>query len=251
MSQLLNDERGGARDYAQRRSSWPFVAALSLSLAAIEWLSYLTEAPRHPVLWTLLAACAVAAALWRGSRVRLENGLHRLQRVAPAKSVAEHLDELKPRGAEVFHDVQVDGINLDHLVICTHGIYAVEVNRWKKPWDTATIHLIGGDAIRVDVAPECNPTRQVGRATRWLERFFAEAMGNAPSVCGVLVLPRAWVAPAATPGVVCVSDPKALPAFIKRQPVALDARMVHLASVHLSRYLHRPVPRLLPRVTSR
>lgn len=249
MSQLLNAEHRHER--AERRVHYPFVAVLFVALAALEWFGYLTQAPRRPVLYTLLAVCAVVAALGRNSRVRHEISVRRLYRTALERNVAEHLDELRQRGARVFNDVHIGGKNVDHVVICTHGIYVIEAKTWQKPWDTATIQLYGEQAIHVDVAPDSNPARQVSNAAHWLKGFFGEVMGNSPSVRGVVVYPRAWAPHASSQGVVCLIDSKSLPSFIKRQPQVLDARTVKTAAAHLSRHLRDPMPRLLPKVTSR
>jgi hypothetical protein len=249
VSQLLNAEHRQER--AERRVHYPFVAVLFVALAALEWFGYLTQAPRRPVLYTLLAVCAVVAALGRNSRVRHEISVRRLYRTALERNVAEHLDELRQRGARVFNDVHIGGKNVDHVVICTHGIYVIEAKTWQKPWDTATIQLYGEQAIHVDVAPDCNPVRQASSAARWLEGFFDEAMDRPATVRGVVVFPRAWVPQASAQGVVCLSDPKTLPSFIRRQPQVLDARTVKTAAAYLSRHLRDPVPRALPKVTSR
>ena len=41
-----------------------------------------------------------------------------------------------------------DGFNLDHVVISTHGIYAIETTTWSKPWPNAQV-VVEGDALKV------------------------------------------------------------------------------------------------------
>jgi hypothetical protein len=245
----LNAEQRHGR--TERSFQYPFVVALCVTLAVIEWLSYLTHAPRRPIFFSLLAACALLAAFWRGSRLRRTVGMRRVQRVAIERNIAEHLEDLRQRGARIFNDVHIGVRNVDHVVLSTHGIYVIEAKTWQKPWDTATIQLYGEQTIRVDVAPDCNAVRPVGSAAQWLEGFFGEVMDNAPSVRGVVVFPRAWAPLASAQGVVCLIDPKTLPSFIRRQPQVLDARTVKTAAAHLSRHLRQPMPRLLPKATSR
>jgi len=203
----------------------------------------------------LLAVCAVGATLWRDSRSRPEAGMRRSYRTAIEKDIEEHLSDLEQRGARVFHGLHLGGMKLEHVVISSQGIYVVEVRNWRRTWDTATIHLYGDQSMRLAVPPDSNAARQMGTAVHWLERFLAGNMEKSPSVRGVVVFPRGWPAQAPAKasdhGVVCLSDPKSLPSFIKRQPQVLDARTVKLAAAHLSRYLRDPMPRLLPRVTSR
>ena len=47
--------------------------------------------------------------------------------------VAEHLQQLVGAGWRVFHDIQGDGFNIDHVVIGAGGISAVETKTRSKP----------------------------------------------------------------------------------------------------------------------
>jgi len=76
------------------------------------------------------------------------------------REVAEILDELKSLGCQVVHDIQGQDCNVDHVVICSRGIFVIETKAWSKPdnvwemdFDDERIHI----ATR---APEAAPIIQ-------------------------------------------------------------------------------------------
>jgi hypothetical protein len=47
-------------------------AALFCTLAAMEWVGYLTRAPRQPIVFSIMAAIAVTVGVWRFWSFRTE-----------------------------------------------------------------------------------------------------------------------------------------------------------------------------------
>jgi hypothetical protein len=82
---------------------------------------------------------------------------------------------------------------------------------------------------------------QAAGAARWLEDLLESSTGKKFPVRPVVVFPG-WFVEQRTPrGPVWVLEPKALPAFIEREPVTVMPSDVALASFHLSRYLRNEV----------
>jgi hypothetical protein len=109
-----------------------FAAACVVLLAAMEWFGYLTNSGRHPWAFTALAVVTVgyvAQRIW-GLRKTIRQLRHGRD---GERIVAEQLECMREQGAQVFHDVPGEGFNLDHVVISTHGIYAVETKTRSKP----------------------------------------------------------------------------------------------------------------------
>ncbi len=48
-------------------------------------------------------------------------------------AVGQELDQLMRQGAFVFHDVPADNFNIDHVVISSSGVFAVETKGYTKP----------------------------------------------------------------------------------------------------------------------
>ncbi len=170
----------------------------------------------------------VGIAAWRlwGTKKQLQQ--LRLGRDSE-RSVGQFLERLREDSGQVFHDVPVDGFNLDHVVISTHGIFAIETKTWTKPWPKATIAADGDQLLLGGRKPDRNPMDQAAGAARWWEGLLAESTGKQFGVRGVVVFPRWWIEQRSPRGAVWVLEPKALPEFIRREPESLIASDVALA----------------------
>jgi Nuclease-related domain len=213
-----------------------FAGGCVLLLASMEWFGYLMHTGRHPWAFTLLAAVTigyVAPRIWK-----LRKKIRELRLGCDGeKIVAEQLECLREYGAQLFHDVLGDGFNLDHVVISTHGIYAIETKTWTKPSSRARV-IVEGDGLTVaGHTPDRNPIEQVTGAARWLERRLQECTGKRFFVRGVVVFPGWFVEQKGPRGDVWVLEPKALPAFIGNAPAMIAPSDVTLAAFHLSQFV--------------
>jgi hypothetical protein len=213
-----------------------FTAGCVLLLAFMEWFGYLTHSGRHPYAFSLLALATlgyVAPRIWKLKKKLKELKLGR----DGEKIVGEQLECMRAQGAQVFHDVPGDGFNLDHVVISTHGIYAIETKTRTKPSSRARV-VVDGDTLTVaGHVPERNPIEQVTAAARWLERRLQKSTGKRFFVRGVVVFPGWYVEQKGPRRDVWVLEPKMLPGFIGNAPAMIAASDVSLAADHLSRYV--------------
>jgi Nuclease-related domain len=213
-----------------------FAAGCVLLLAFMEWFGYLTHSARHPYAFTLLALVTVAYVAPRIWKVRKTVKRLKLGRDGE-KIVAEQLQCILSAGAHVLHDVPGDGFNLDHVIISTHGIYAIETKTRNKPSPKARV-IVDGDSLTVaGYAPDRNPIEQVTAAARWLEKTLQASTGKRFFVRGVVVFPGWFVEQRGARGDVWVLEPKALPRFIENAPTMIPPSDVSLAADHLSRYV--------------
>jgi hypothetical protein len=215
----------------------PFFGAGSFCILAIfEWYGFLAHAPRQPLVFTGIAVAALLYAGWRFRVIRKQVRQLRLGRDGE-RAVGQFLERLREDGAQVFHDIPGEGFNLDHVVISTHGIYAVETKTLSKPWPKAKV-VVEGDSLRVaGEEPDRNPIVQVTAAAKWLEKQLQASTGKRFFVRGVVVFPGWFVEQRGPSGDVWVLEPKALPAFIDNAPAMISASDVSLAAFHLSRYV--------------
>lgn len=229
-------------DYSinEKAAGYLFGAGCLCVLAAMEWYGYLTHMPRKPLLFSGMALIGSSVALWRLWSIKAQLRDLRLGRDGE-RCVGQFLERLREEGGQVFHDVPAGGFNLDHVVLSTHGIYAVETKTWTKPWPKATITVNGDQLLKAGRKPDRNPMDQAAGAARWLEGLLAESTGKQFSVRGVVVFPRWWIEQRSPRGAVWVLEPKALPEFIRRQPETIHPTDVALASSHLSRYVRSSV----------
>ena len=215
----------------------PFFGAGTLCIVAFfEWYGYLTHAPRQPMVFTVIA---MAALLYAGRRflVIRKKVRHLKQGRDGERAVGQFLERLREDGGQVFHDIPGEGFNLDHVVISTHGVYAIETKTLSKPWPDAKV-VVEGDALKVaGHVPDRNPIVQITAAAKWLEKKLRESTGKRFFARGVVVFPGWFVEQRGPTGDVWVLEPKALPAFIGNAPEMIAPSDVALAAFHLSRYV--------------
>jgi hypothetical protein len=213
-----------------------FVAGCVLVLAFMEWFGYLTHSGRHPWAFTILAVVTiayVAPRIWKLKKKTKELKLGR----DGERIVGEQFECMREQGAQVFHDVPGDGFNLDHVVISTHGIYAIETKTRTKPSSRSRVVVEGDNLTVAGYAPDRNPIEQVTAAARWLEGRLQESTGKRFFVRGVVVFPGWFVEQRGPRGDVWVLEPKMLPGFIGNAPEMIAPSDAALAADHLSRYV--------------
>jgi hypothetical protein len=209
-------------------------------LATMEWLGYLTKAPRQPIPFTCVALASVVFAAWRFTVTRRKVKNLKLGRDGE-RCVGQFLERLRASGGQVFHDVPGAGFNLDHVVISPNGIYVVETKTWSKPWPQAKVTVDGATVLVAGRAPDRNPMDQVAAASRWLAGRLEESTGKSFAVRGVVVFPGWFVEQRLPRDSVWVMEPKMLPGFIEQEPRSIAPADVALASFHLSRYIRAEV----------
>jgi hypothetical protein len=216
-----------------------FAAAFSIVLAAIEWVRWFTKAAPNPILYSLIAVCAVAVAGYkiRGAFTNVRN--LKLGRDGE-RAVGQFLERLRERGAQVIHDFPGEKFNIDHVVVHQSGVYAIETKTYSKPDRDEAKILFDGQSVRVPGRKlERDPVQQARAQAKWLQELILETSGKRVPVRPVVVFPGWFVVPTAEAKAsdVWVLNPKALPAFIEHSDTQLAEGDVHLVASHLTRYV--------------
>lgn len=213
-------------------------------LAALEWLYWWNGHRPHPLVYTAMAAVLVAHTACRVVAIR-----RRVRRLKLARdgerAVGQYLEHLRAKGYQVFHDLIGEGFNVDHALIGPGGVFTIETKTHSKPVKGPAEILYDGE--RVTVAghrPERDPVAQAQAQARWLGDVLRESTGKRFAVQAVVLYPGWFVKTTAKPGhdAVWVLNPKALPAFLDRQPGRLPDPDVHLAAAHLGRWIRSAPP---------
>lgn len=217
----------------------PYVAVVFLwAVTFMEWIAVWRHLPRQPWLFTGMAALATAWLVFRVRNVRRQVRALRLGRDGE-RLVGQFLDGLREGGARIFHDVPAPGFNVDHVLISSHGIYAVETKTMSKPGPNATV-VYDGEAVTVaGFKPDRDPVQQAAAEAHWLRDLLAESTGRAFRIRGVVAYPNWWVVQThkERPRDVWVLEPKALPKWIGNEPISLSPDEVALAAFHLGQYV--------------
>ncbi|HMN44685.1 MAG TPA: nuclease-related domain-containing protein, partial [Povalibacter sp.] len=112
-------------------------------------------------------------------------------------AVGQELDQLMSEGARVFHDVPAEGFNVDHVVICAAGVYAIETKGRAKPIRgrgkaDARVNFDGA-VLRFPTWTERQPAAQARRQARWLQEWLSKAVGAPVAARPVLAIPGWWI----------------------------------------------------------
>jgi hypothetical protein len=220
----------------ERVMSYFIAAACLFMLAAMEWVGYLTHSPRHPILFTVIAAVAIGCLVGRVIYVR--------ERLQPLKLgrhgervVGQFLDGFRARGGRVFHDVLADHFNVDHVVICPQGIYAIETKTWSRPWVSAKVIHRDGKLYKAGFTPDRDPLVQATATADWLSNLLRTTADCSYPVRPVVAIPGWSVDRSLEHGTVCVIEPKDFPDYVAKQRVVLSPEQVRKLAYQLSRYI--------------
>jgi hypothetical protein len=223
-----------------RASSWILAPVFLWVFAGIEWVGKRLALPRSPLTYVIVAVLATALSTKRLLSIRAEIQNAKLGRDGE-RVVGQFLEELRSGGARVFHDIQADGFNLDHVVICTKGVFVVETKTWSKPNSDSKISIRNDQVMRNGAPVDRDAVGQVLGAADWTRRFLQESTAQRFHVHPVLLFPGWFVEPRSPQENTkyWALEPKAFPAFVSHQPDRISPSDVAMAAKHLSAWITR------------
>ncbi len=220
-------------EFVENHFLLPLVIVFTLTMVAMwEWYASVRHLPRQPRTFACLSVVAVMAlaGYWRlkwnkAKALRLGRDGER--------AVGQFLDTHVVADATVFHDVPTSYGNVDHVVICSRGIYAVETKTRTKPVKGDARVVVDSDRLLIaGNAPDRDPIIQAQACARSLREV------KAFDVRPVVVFPGWFIVdqrPAGAP--VWVLEPKQLPGWMMREAQTIPESDVSIATYHLSRYV--------------
>jgi hypothetical protein len=156
-------------------------------------------APRFDGIWMWLIfglACAVIV-LWSVFMVKQSRRWRELRFAARAQAAfAASLARLNIQGLRVFHDVDLDGLSLDHVVLGTRGLFAIRVVARRPARDTESVVRINGRSIEFqDGFAMLDALSLAERAARALADMQVKGLSHRPHVLPVVAVPGWEIAP--------------------------------------------------------
>lgn len=159
-----------------------------LALVAMEeWCHRLFATPVNPWLWTILFLLALPLSflLWRKSWKELKQ---RMQGLQGELVVGQNLDQLRTLGCRIFHDIQEDGYNIDHLIIAPNGIFSVETKTPSKPANGQSEVRFDGETVTLTgEASNAGPVIQARAGARRVAEILRQMTGKDFKVMPVLL----------------------------------------------------------------
>jgi hypothetical protein len=135
--------------------------------------------------------------------------------------VGQELNQTLSLGCEVFHDVQFNGYNIDHIIIAPSGVYAVETKTRRKGLEKNS-HRVRYDGQKL-IFPEWEDNHGLAQALRnakSLSAWLTGAVGEPVWVEPILTLPG-WLVDREAKGNVTVMNPKEILGFVTRNTQAV------------------------------
>jgi len=206
-----------------------FFATVIVLFAGYEWMRSIFALPPQPLWMTACALLAVGYAAYKFVTIRKRFKALKLG-LEGEKTVGQYLEELRSQGCRVFHDIEGNGFNIDHVVVSPHGIFVIETKTRSKPRGDARVTFDGERILVNGIEPERNAVRQVRAAGDWLRDLLTESTSRRFSIKCAVVFPGWFVEPSKGRSDVWVLEPKALPAFIANEPILLKTEDIALVS---------------------
>jgi hypothetical protein len=136
------------------------------------------------LLWEGYAIMKLTKAFTRRNQLRL--GLD------AESAIGQELNQLMLDDYRVYHDFQADGFNIDHIIIGTNGVFAIETKGRAKPEQTDdrknwTVTYDGQD-LRFPNGTEKDYLPQARRQADWLAKWLSSAVGEPVTVRPALAI---------------------------------------------------------------
>lgn len=109
----------------------------------------------------------------------------------------EELNQLMLYGCRVFHDIQIDYGNIDHVVVSPSGVFSINTKMRSKPKEgrgkAEVIVDHQRNVLRFSDRTEAIDTDQLETEGRWLSKYLTSGVGMQIPVRPVLALPGWFV----------------------------------------------------------
>ncbi|MFZ3136378.1 MAG: nuclease-related domain-containing protein [Thermodesulfovibrionales bacterium] len=164
----------------------PFAYMASLSAIA---------AQKSPTLLLLTMSIAILISLYGALKAYFI-----LKRLADLRlaydgelALGQELNELMLDGFRVYHDIQAEDFNIDHAVVGSSGVFAIETKTRSKKLQTkgaeAVEVLYDGDSINFPHWRDTKILEQARGNARWLEQRITAAVGDQVTVFPAVAIP--------------------------------------------------------------
>jgi hypothetical protein len=220
---------------------WPLIMMMTMTWmwAILEWCGTLFHLPRHPWIYTLIAACCTGYAyLVKLPKIKRELRNYRRGEEGEA-AVGQLLEEkLRPMGYHIFHDIPAEGFNLDHVAIGPAGVLCIETKTYGKPISGQTIISFEQGQVLVNgYALPRNPIEQAKGNAKWLMDIMEEMTAHRFLVQPVVVFPG-WCVDFMPQGLgAWVLNETVLPNFLAKQKTKLEPADIALLKTQLKLYV--------------
>ena len=195
-------------------------------------ISYFKKAPEtHFRLW--LSACAAIGfflfSIYKVIKLLRKRRLIRLG-YEGALAVGQALNQLMRDGLYVYHDFPADGFNIDHIVVGSKGVFAIETEARSKPAaknrvEDATVEY-DGRSLYFPKGDDFKTIDQAERQAAWLSDWLGKAIGEPIAARAIVALPGWFVKRSSAEGISVVNPEQFSSLFEHIKPRPLSEAMI-------------------------
>lgn len=192
--------RGEIHERVITAMGWAIMPFMLFSLMMVEWMRLVF--PTGPAHWQTTVLFVVSLAICAPKTWRLLRSVDNLSLgLRGERTVGQALQALIARGYRVFHDLQQDGYNIDHVLIGPGGVFAIETKTISKPNDHDAKITHDGRQIFVDGHPlDRDPLTQAEASARRVRQILREQTGQDIPVKPVVLFPGWYIEHTTPPG---------------------------------------------------
>lgn len=187
----LRERRELVVDSIMLRTMIPFVI---LGFVITYWLQVLFDLKVTTSAAILLTGIFLSSILWAVWQFRKKmKELRCINRgIEGEVYIGTLLERFRIHGAEIYHDIEADSFNIDHLIISQKGIYLIETKNWAKK-DVANSKIIfDGSTITANGYTSNEVLSKVSGYEKWLLNLFEELTGKKKWTIQKVVLFPNW-----------------------------------------------------------
>ncbi len=190
--------------------------------------SYFGDVPEslpRTIIMLIVSLVAIAFLGYRLTKVLTERKNNALG-LQGEMFTGEELNQLMLCGCRVFHDIQFDYGNIDHVVVSPSGVYSINTKMRGKPKvGEGKADLIIDHQKNSLCFPDYEhpiPTKQLETESHWLSQHLTSSVGSQIEVQSILALPGWYIKQRIGRGSVYVINPKNPKKFFVGNRVILD-----------------------------
>ena len=153
------------------------------------------------------------------------------------RHVAEELNRLTAEGFEVYHDVPLDGVNIDHVLLGPPGLYAIETKTRSRNGGATAQEQVEFDGFRVSwpTGSESYGLERAATNARTLAKWLSSGLGESIEATPVLTLPGWTIECKAANQSVLVLNAKEIGKLCDSKTVRLEEDLIRRICQQLNR----------------
>lgn len=206
-------------------------------LALTSWINYWNKIIPSPYIFTFMT---IIATLWSIYKIiKFKEELKSLKQGRDGeREVGMNLELLREQGLKVFHDIQGNNFNLDHVLVGMQGIFVIETKTYSKPLKGKCEIVYDGEKLSYNGTFESDkPLIQAKAGAQWLKNQLKSSTGKDFNVHPVVVFPG-WFTESKVPlKDIWILNPKGLDKFMQNAKISLSLEDVALITNRIEIYI--------------